>query len=70
MTSDRTVKPILGFNLISALPKSDKGLSDFQDSFDGISEDNMIALINSLRAYEPRRLANVFTYKQGALIKA
>ena len=70
VTSERIVQPILGFNLISALAKSGKGFSDFQESFDGISEDNVIALVNFLRAYEPRRLAKVFTYKQGALIRA
>ena len=70
VTFERIVQPILGFNLISAFAKSDKGFSEFQESFDGISEDNVIALVNFLRAYEPRRLAKVFTYKQGALIRA
>ena len=70
VNSERIVQPILGFNLISALVKSGKDFSDFEESFDGISEENAIALLNFLRAYEPRRLAEVFTYKQGALIRA
>ena len=73
VTSEKLVKPILGYNLISAITKIEgktNVVEDFKETFQELPDESVSALINFLQTQEPRRLARVITYKQGATIRA
>ena len=74
VTSEKILQPILGFNIISSLAKADDlsaraMTDDFRKSFKDIDDEKIKALVSFLETQEPRRLATVTTYKQGAIIR-
>ena len=73
VTDENIIRPIVGYNVMEAIAKMEPvtgNIDDFKNVFEGIPDDKLKSLLCLLKSVRQQKLAKVFTYKQGAVIRA